>query len=152
MGGTLAGTDSWFNNSASQVSAHFGAGFDGELHQYVDLGNTAWANGILEPGQRWDVLLGALGRQDLIGWNPNGVTVSIETEDMGDPAFLVAGDEYRATLAACQLALGRYPGIRVVTGHHVISPASRKSCPGSRWTASGQLARLASELGLTLFI
>ena len=42
MEGTLAGTDSWFHNPVSQVSAHFGAGRKGELYQWVDTGSKAW--------------------------------------------------------------------------------------------------------------
>ena len=42
MEGTLAGTDSWFRNPAAQVSAHFGAGRQGELYQWVGTTNRAW--------------------------------------------------------------------------------------------------------------
>lgn len=35
MVGYLAGTDSTFDNSASQASAHYGIGADGTIHQYV---------------------------------------------------------------------------------------------------------------------
>jgi len=42
MQGTLAGTDSWFRNPASQVSAHFGIGKDGKVVQWVDTANQAW--------------------------------------------------------------------------------------------------------------
>lgn len=65
MEGTLAGTDSWFRNPAAQVSAHFGAGRQGELYQWVDTGDQAWhamaanaysigmeCEGNLETGQR----------------------------------------------------------------------------------------------------
>jgi hypothetical protein len=41
--GTEAGTDSWFHNPASQVSAHFGAAKDGTLDQWVDTDDEAWA-------------------------------------------------------------------------------------------------------------
>lgn len=42
MEGTLAGTDSWFRNPASQVSAHFGLGRTGGLTQWVDTNDIAW--------------------------------------------------------------------------------------------------------------
>lgn len=42
MEGTLQGTDSWFRNPASQVSAHFGTGRDGTLYQWVSTGDRAW--------------------------------------------------------------------------------------------------------------
>lgn len=45
MEGYLAGADSWFANPESQVSTHYGVGFNGEIHQYVSEDDTAWANG-----------------------------------------------------------------------------------------------------------
>lgn len=142
MGGTLAGTDSWFNNPASKVSAHFGVGDNGDLHQYVLLSDSAWANGILEPGNRW-------GEVSTATW-PNGVTISIETEDKGDPTLPVSDAEYSGTLDACRLAMAEYQSITVLTSHHVISPQSRSGCCGPRWTQSGRLAQLAAETGLRL--
>jgi hypothetical protein len=43
MQGSLSGTDAWFHNPESQVSAHFGVGRDGECYQWVDTDDTAWA-------------------------------------------------------------------------------------------------------------
>lgn len=43
MAGTLAGTDSWFRNSAAQASSHFGTGKTGALYQWVDTADRAWA-------------------------------------------------------------------------------------------------------------
>ena len=40
---TIEGCDSWFHESASQVSAHFGTGTQGELWQWVDTADGAWA-------------------------------------------------------------------------------------------------------------
>lgn len=45
MAGTLAGTDAHFSRSASQVSATYGIGGNGDIHQYVSESNTAWADG-----------------------------------------------------------------------------------------------------------
>jgi len=47
--GTEAGTDSWFHNPASQVSAHFGAAKDGSLDQWVDTDDKAWAEAAGNP-------------------------------------------------------------------------------------------------------
>lgn len=41
--GTEAGTDAWFHNPASQVSAHFGSSKSGQLDQWVDTADKAWA-------------------------------------------------------------------------------------------------------------
>jgi len=43
MEGTLDGTQSWFNNPAAQASSHFGNGKAGELRQWVDTKDRAWA-------------------------------------------------------------------------------------------------------------
>lgn len=43
MEGTLEGSESWFNNSKAQASSHFGTGKDGELRQWVDTKDRAWA-------------------------------------------------------------------------------------------------------------
>jgi len=41
--GSEAGTDAWFHNPASQVSAHFGNPKTGKLDQWVDTADRAWA-------------------------------------------------------------------------------------------------------------
>jgi hypothetical protein len=41
--GTESGTDAWFHNSSSQVSAHFGNPKSGPLDQWVDTDDRAWA-------------------------------------------------------------------------------------------------------------
>lgn len=71
MAGSLSGTDNWFSSTVSQVSAHYGIGLTGEIHQYVQESEVAWANGrvnnptakLLKPGI-----------------NPNLYTISIENE------------------------------------------------------------------------
>jgi N-acetylmuramoyl-L-alanine amidase len=139
MGGTLAGCDSWFRNPSSQVSAHYGIGLDGEIHQYVKLEDGAWANGVLESGNHWPGPAGV---------NPNLLTVSIETEDKGRAAQEVNLAQYAATLAVGRLVVRQCPSIRYLLSHTVISPKSRPSCCGPRWTQSGKFAQLAADLGL----
>jgi N-acetyl-anhydromuramyl-L-alanine amidase AmpD len=41
--GTETGTDAWFHNSASQVSSHLGNPKQGEMDQWVDTKDRAWA-------------------------------------------------------------------------------------------------------------
>jgi hypothetical protein len=45
MAGRLAGTDARFKKEGEQVSAHYGIGGDGTIHQYVDEANTAYHAG-----------------------------------------------------------------------------------------------------------
>jgi len=141
MAGKLAGADSWFANPDSQVSAHFGVGLNGEMHQYVRLADTAWANGVLEPGERWSAIFGA--------GNPNPKTVSIETEDLANSAQEVTDRQFAGVLAVATMAKVRFPSITHLVAHRVISPHTRPNCPGDRWIQSGRFASLAGALGLT---
>lgn len=142
MDGYLTSTDSWFNNPVSQVSSQYGIGLTGLIHQYTALHDTAYANGIREPGNWWP---GPTNKP------VNHLTVSIETEDYSEPTLNpVSPAQYDSVLYCSRLALNMYPNIAYVTSHHVISPRSRANCAGSRWNASGKLAQLAHELGLEL--
>jgi len=123
----------------SQVSAHYGVGLDGTVHQYVQLGDRAWANGVLETGNLWP------GPDNV---NPNDLTVSVETEDLANPNQPVTSQEYESTLYVCQLAMSAYPDIEWLLSHSDISPSSRPNCCGDRWKDSGQFWNLALALGL----
>ena len=75
MAGTLTGTDSWFKNPKSQVSAHYGIGKNGEVHQYVKEEDRAWhAGGVYKP--TWKLIKKKWGRVV----NPNNYTIGIEHE------------------------------------------------------------------------
>jgi Negative regulator of beta-lactamase expression len=123
MSGTLAGTDSWFANPASQVSSHFGVGKNGEIHQYVDLSYPAWANGgVSKPD--WLLLQN--------GVNPNYCTVSIEHE--GYSGDVMPEAQYQATLALHRWLIETL-GIPVtqdnIIGHYRIDSVNKANCPGS---------------------
>lgn len=141
MAGTLSSCDSWFSTPASEVSAHYGIGLLGEVHQYVDLKDGAWANGILERGNRWPGPSGV---------NPNYLSVSLETEDLGRADQPVTDAQYDAVLRVCRdVVLPRYPSIRYLVSHSAISPQSRPQCCGDRWLLSGRFAALADALHLS---
>jgi N-acetyl-anhydromuramyl-L-alanine amidase AmpD len=144
MAGSLGSCDNWFATTQSQVSSHYGIGLKGEIHQYVSLDNTSWANGRLEPGNIW---AGRFG-----GDNPNDETITVETEDKGLGTQPVTEEQYRATLYACRRAIAAgNPGM-VLSGHVAISPQSRPGCPGARWVASGRMQQLARDLNIPLFL
>jgi N-acetyl-anhydromuramyl-L-alanine amidase AmpD len=140
MAGSLLATDAWFRNLASQVSAHYGVGLDGEIHVYVRSWDRAWANGILEAGNCWGD-----------GWpeNPNDWTCSIETEDNGQSDQVVTPEQYQSVRTLCRTLIARH-ACTWLAGHHMISPRTRPNCPGPRWVASGELAQLATDTGLHL--
>lgn len=142
MGGNLAGSDSWFTTFAadSQTSAHYGVGLNGEIHQYVNLSQSAWANGVLEHGNKWPLNI-----------NPNLATISIETEDHGNPHEPVTSEQLNAVAYCCKVAIEKYSTIGTLMTHRAISPSSRVNCPGTRWT-SGPIQQLAALLDLELIL
>jgi N-acetyl-anhydromuramyl-L-alanine amidase AmpD len=144
-----SGTVAEFLNSSAQFSAHYLASLDGSLDCYVDPGDRSWANGILEPGNLWEAIAAACGVDPDL--SPNHVTISCETEDLGDPDQVVTDCQFNAVLYAGREAKLRYPeSLRFLTSHADISPLSRANCPGPRWVASGRLRELAEALGLRL--
>jgi hypothetical protein len=144
MAGSLSSCDNWFRNSASQVSSHFGIGLSGEQHQYVNLQNSSWANGRLEYGNDWTVITGN-------NQSPNYQTVTIETEDKGSGRTAVTEEQYEGTLNVCRIAMQKYPSIKYLFGHRIISPGTRPQCCGDRWWNSGRYQAIANELGLEAY-
>lgn len=121
MVGTLPGTDRTFQSTSNRpVSTHFGIGYENgrlEIHQYVDLSDTAFGNGNYDSSGSWD------------NWgyptsNINARTVSIEHQDnaqldRGDGKGIVPEAVIRASLWLDSLLLSgdvskmRAAGIRV---------------------------------------
>lgn len=123
MEGTLSGTDSWFSNPASQVSSHFGVGKNGEIHQYVDLKNHAWANGVVNKPS-WPLLIS--------GVNPNYYTVSIEHE--GKSGDVMPEAQYQATLSLHRWLIETLdlPVTKDnIIGHYRIDSVNKSRCPGT---------------------
>jgi len=120
MEGTLHGTDTWFKTPASKVSAHYGVGKNGEVHQYVDELNTAWHAGrVVNP--TW-----ALIKK---GVNPNLYTVGIEHEGHANSKW--TDEMYNASALLISAICQRW-GIILdrnhIVGHHEIY--APKTCPG----------------------
>lgn len=135
MDGTLAGTDSWFQNPSSQVSAHFGIGKDGSIHQYVDINNKAWANGAVNK-PNWPLLIS--------GVNPNLYTVSIEHEGYTGDTLTEA--QYQSSLALHKWLCAEFNialGPDTIIGHNRIDSVNRANCPGPGFP----WARLFNDLG-----
>jgi N-acetylmuramoyl-L-alanine amidase len=142
MEGTLAGTDSWFGNTQSKVSAHYGVGRSGEVHQFVDENNIAWHAGrVTNP--TWS-LIKKVGSGLYI--NPNYYTVGIEHEGTVDTDWTVEMYESTATLIAEIAQRWNIPIDRNhVIGHHEIYAV--KACPGQR-VDFGKLISLATAKSL----
>lgn len=133
--GDISAVANWFNNPDSQVSAHYGITTKGRIWQFVNLGDTAWANGTKSSNTKWK-------------WsgNPNPRSVSIETE--GGPDDLVSDAMYNAVKYVCKRVLLVYPSITHLYAHNAIA---NTQCPGNRWT-NNLMQELASELNLEVVI
>lgn len=145
--GGESGTVAEWLSSSSQLSAHYFAGVSGRLDCWIDPGDRAWSNGIVEPGNRWVIIAKACGVDPAL--NPNHVTVTCETEDRGDTQTPVTELQFEAVLHAAREAKRRYPeSLRYLARHSDISPQSRPDCPGERWLSSRRFEALAAAVGL----
>lgn len=79
MAGTLASTDSVFQNTTRQTSAHYGVGQDGNVHQYVKESDTAWHAG------SWDANISSIGIE-----HEGGPTIAITDSVYDTSAELIA--------------------------------------------------------------
>jgi N-acetylmuramoyl-L-alanine amidase len=127
MEGSLAGTDSWFGNIQSKVSAHYGVGKNGEVHQYVDEKDTAWHAGVVTTPS-WS-LIKKVGDNSYI--NPNYYTVGIEHEGTVETDWTDAMYQSTSSLIAEISKRWNIPIDRNhILGHHEIYAV--KACPGSK--------------------
>ena len=78
--GNLDGTDAWFHNKTSGVSAHYGIDLDGSrVFQWVEEGDQAYAQGVVSKPTFKMVV-------DRPSVNPNTYLISIECADDKNPA------------------------------------------------------------------
>jgi N-acetylmuramoyl-L-alanine amidase len=135
MAGTLGGTDAWFSDPAAKVSAHYGVGKNGEVHQYVSEDDTAFHAGTVVNPTAQIVL-------DLPNVNPNFYTIGIEHEGQATDAWTTQQASTSAELIAQIAARHAIP----LDAHHVFAHQevrASKPCPGSLEKAA-QILRLAA--------
>lgn len=127
MEGTLTGTDSWFKDPRSKVSAHYGIGKNGEVHQYVKETDTAWHAGRVN-APSWQLIKQAANGLFV---NPNYYTIGIEHEgnensDWPDAMYASSAEMVRSICSRWNIPIDR----NHVIGHHEIY--SLKTCPGHK--------------------
>jgi len=127
MEGSIASTDSWFGSTVSQVSAHYGIGINGEIHQYVQETDTAWHAGRVN-APTW-ALIKPAGNGSYI--NPNYYTVGIEhegdeTTEWSDATYASSSSMISEIAKRWNIPIDR----QHIVGHHEIY--SLKACPGTK--------------------
>ncbi len=136
MDGTLIGTDSWFANTTSQVSAHYGIGKSGEVHQYVNEQDSAWHAG------RVDAPVWKLIKPNI---NPNLYTIGIEHEGKPEDVWTDAMKQASATLIREICERWQIPIDRNhVIGHFEIF-SKKPNCPATNKGILDELAAIASQ-------
>ena len=122
MDGPMSAADSWFNDPRAKVSAHYGVGKDGTLHQYVKEVDTAFHAGtIVAP--TWNLLKA--------GVNPNFYTIGIEHEGRGDVPWPWPDLQLNASVALVREIAARWNidlAKNTIVMHHQIR--ANKTCPG----------------------
>lgn len=134
MDGTIGAADSWFNDPQSQVSAHYGVGKNGDIHQYVKETDTAFHAGtVVNP--TWPRLKP--------GVNPNYYTIGIEHEGRGDDPWPWPAPLLNASIALVSEIAGRW-NIALnndnIVMHHQIR--ANKTCPGVHFDMPDYMGRL----------
>jgi len=136
MAGTLVGTDSWFNTPSSQVSAHYGIGKNGEVHQYVKDADRAWHAGRVQNPTAKLVIARP-------GVNPNNYTIGIEHEGGPTDAWT---PEMKQASAALIRELCATHGIPVdrehIFGHYEVF-SGKPDCPAKNKGIIDELVTLA---------
>ena len=140
MAGSLTGTDDWFLHSAGNqaVSAHYGIGLNGEIHQYVPEDMKAWANGIVNSPTF------SLYKPNI---NPNLYTLALECEGYD----LAKAPETQLTVL-CELITSLCDKYSIpkdrehIIGHYQIDGKRKKNCPTpSRTFLDKLVARFAID-------
>ena len=117
--GALEAADSWFQAPESKVSAHYGVGRTGKVHQYVGESDTAF-----HAGRVWKAKWAGLKAQV----NPNLYTIGIEHEGRGSSEWPDAMYQSSAQLIADVCTRWSIPIDREhIVGHREIY--GRKTCP-----------------------
>ena len=121
--GSLASVDAWFNNTAAVVSAHYCVGKNGDVHQYVKEGDTAYhAGGPIRPS--WKLIKPQV--------NPNFYTIGIEHEGHAADDWPEAQCAASAQLVAEIAARWNIPlNADHIVMHREIRAA--KTCPGEKF-------------------
>lgn len=145
---------------ANGTSAHFEVGRDGRVAQLVDLGDSAWCNGLSydRPSSTW---ICPHGKRVAPTWrllrpedgNPNRNTISVENEGFsGQP---MPAPQFNANVELLVFAARQYPALApyvvgtTLIGHFHLDTACKKRCPGSGVDLAALATAANAALGLS---
>lgn len=139
MEDTLEGADARFNSEENGgVSVHFGVGKNGEIHQYVRLGDAANHTGtVMEPD--WVLLLPDV--------NPDLYTLGIAHE--GYPGEEMPPEQFEATLQLHRWLVEVFSlevNQDTIIGHCRLNSVDRKNCPGPTFPWEELFRKLAPDM------
>ena len=144
MDGSLIGTDSWFNDAKSHVSAHYGVGKKGEVHQYVKEADSAFHAGTVE-SPKWTLIKRKGAGSGFI--NPNFYTIGIEHEGKGLSPDVWSKAMRQASLELVADIVRRWD-IPINADHiipHCDIRKSKPNCPGKGVDLIDYIADLAAQ-------
>ena len=144
MDGSLIGTDSWFNDPKSSVSAHYGIGRKGEVHQYVKEIDSAFHAGTVDRPE-WKLIKRKGEGGGFI--NPNFYTIGIEHEGRGLSPHTWPQAMRQASLKLVADIVRRW-NIPVDLGHimpHCDIRRGKPDCPGKGIDLPAYIADLAGH-------
>lgn len=136
--GTAASARSWFQSVRSGVSAHFLVDEYGHVDQFVNIFDTAYANGITYLGNGFwrdpdkNVIKPPWNKLQTYHGDPNRITVSIE--HAGKPwtpwtPAMIQADALLLQWIAAETGIVYQP-FETLIGHCHIGPKHRAKCPG----------------------
>lgn len=121
--GTLDSMTSWFMQSVSQASSHYGIGKDGTVLMYVEEQNKAWHAGVVYNPTSKIV-------QSKIGLNPNLYSIGIECEGLD---LKNAPESQRKALYSLIGDICKRNGLPInrdtIVGHYEIATKTRPNDP-----------------------
>jgi N-acetylmuramoyl-L-alanine amidase len=148
LGSETSGTGHWFSNCtadrgrAAGVSAHYGVGLDGTVHQYVREKDAAYHAGtVYRPSTRLV--------RDRPRRNPNDYTVGIETEDGAQPNRPRPEAQVAAVAELCYRVCRGYgiiPSLETIVPHSAVRAS--KTCPGA-FPVAEVVRRVRARMGLS---
>lgn len=134
---TASSCDNWFRDPNNNVSsAHFLVTKKGEVNQYVDIKQMAWANGITVDNM--PSATSALVKEKS-PTNPNKYTISIEHEGNGEA---LTDAQLKATIELHKWIIKQVKEIygvdisvnrKYIIGHSEIDPKRKPNCPGKNF-------------------